>query len=152
MRRRRSAAISETHARRPQAEAESSAFARRSLLDQINEEAAKVATDFNSSYHAQLRDPRINVDRSAPEVRVRTADQRMRWECLLEGPDALGVYEARDFDTLEAGRRQPAHQRNLDFSRQHLRFALQAIAGAHFHDLDAPGFHGIEFYSGPQVA
>jgi hypothetical protein len=89
--RRRSAAISETYARRPQAEAESAAYARRSILERINGEAAKVATDFNRSYHEQLRDPRINALRPGPQVRVRAAGETLRWECLLEGPAAFGA-------------------------------------------------------------
>jgi hypothetical protein len=84
--RRRSAAVSETYARRPRAESESSAYARRSLLDQINAEAAQVADNFNRSYHAELRDPRINANRQGPDVRVRSSGESMRWECRLEGP------------------------------------------------------------------
>lgn len=84
--RRRNAAISETYARRPQAEAESAAYARRSVLDQINEQAGKVAEEFNRSYHANLRDPRINSLRPGPDVRVRSGGDVFQWECLLEGP------------------------------------------------------------------
>ena len=91
--RRRSQAVSETHARRPQAERESAAYARESILEQVNEEAAKVASEFNTSYHAELRDPRINELRPSPHVRVRADDQHMRWECLLEGPASFGALE-----------------------------------------------------------
>jgi hypothetical protein len=89
--RRRSQAVSETHAKRPQAERESAAYARQSILDRINQDAAKVASDFNSSYHSSLRDPRINLLRPSPEIRVRAADGTMRWECLLEGPTTFGA-------------------------------------------------------------
>ncbi len=84
--RRRSRAVSETYARRPRAEAESAAYARRSVLDTINEQAAKVADDFNKSYHAQLRDPRLTALRPAPVVRVTADDGVVRWQCLLEAP------------------------------------------------------------------
>jgi hypothetical protein len=92
--RRRSQAVSETNARRPQAERESAEYARRSILDRINQEAAKVAEDFNRSYHAELRDPRINALRPSPEIRVRAADGAMRWQCLLEGPNTFGAPSA----------------------------------------------------------
>ncbi|REK19510.1 MAG: hypothetical protein DWQ37_00055 [Planctomycetota bacterium] len=84
--RRRNRAIQETYARRPQAESESAAYARRSILEQINGEAAEMAQEFNQSYHDALRDPRINAHRPAPDVRVRAADDVLRWECRLEGP------------------------------------------------------------------
>lgn len=90
-RRRREAAISETRARRPQAERESAAYARRSLLEQINSEAAEMAAEFNRSYYEQVRDPRINANRSAPDIRVRVADDAIQWECLLEGPATFGA-------------------------------------------------------------
>jgi hypothetical protein len=89
--RRRSQAVSETNARRPQAERESAAYARRSILDRINEEAANVARDFNSSYHAELRDPRITTLRPSPEIRVRSGAEAVRWECLLEGITTFGA-------------------------------------------------------------
>jgi len=92
--RRRSRAVSETNARRPQAERESAAYARRSILDRINEEAAKVAQDFNTSYHADLRDPRINALRPSPEIRMRAGAETVRWECLLEGTTTFGAPEA----------------------------------------------------------
>jgi hypothetical protein len=91
--RRRSQVVSETNAMRPQAERESAAYARQSILDRINQDAAKVAEDFNRSYHAELRDPRINLLRPSPEIRVRAADGAMRWECLLEGPKTFGAPE-----------------------------------------------------------
>ncbi len=89
--RRRSRAVSETYARRPQAEADGAAYARRSILETINEEAAKVAGDFNKTYHAQLRDPRLNALRPAPLIRVAAADEMVRWECLLEAPAGFGA-------------------------------------------------------------
>jgi hypothetical protein len=89
--RRRQAAISETYARRPQAEAESAAYARRSILERMNGEAAKVSADFNKRYHEQFRDPRLNSGRPGPEVRVRTADGLMSWECSLVAPDAFAA-------------------------------------------------------------
>jgi hypothetical protein len=89
--RRRAAAVSETYARRPQAEAESAAYARRSILERINTEADKVAADFNRSYYERLRDPRINAHRPGPQVRVRSSGERLRWECLLEGPASFGA-------------------------------------------------------------
>jgi hypothetical protein len=89
--RRRSIAISETYARRPQAEAESAVYARRQILEQINREAAKVAEEFNRSYRADVRDRRINSNRPGPLVRVRSDDGSFRWECLLEGPATFGA-------------------------------------------------------------
>lgn len=89
--RRRQRAVSETYARRPQAEAESAAYARRSLLDQMNSEAAKVSEEFNRSYQTQFRDPRINSGRPAPEVRVSAADGLMQWACRLEGPRSFAA-------------------------------------------------------------
>lgn len=89
--RRRSVAISETNARRPQAEADSAAHAQRSILERINAAAADVVADFNRSYRAQLRDPRIVANRPAPDVRVRSSDETLRWECLLEGPTTFGA-------------------------------------------------------------
>ena len=93
LQRRRSQAVSETNARRPQAERESAAYARRSILDRINDEATKVARDFNTSYHADLRDPRINALRPSPEIRVRSGEKAVRWECLLEGKTTFGAPE-----------------------------------------------------------
>jgi hypothetical protein len=89
--RRRSAAIRETNASRPQAEADSAAYARQSVLERINTAAADVAADFNRSYRAQLRDPRIVANRPGPAVRVRSSDEALRWECLLEGPTTFGA-------------------------------------------------------------
>ncbi len=91
--RRRSQAVSETNARRPQAERESAAYARRSIIERINEEAANVARDFNTSYHADVRDPRINALRPSPEIRVRSGSDTIRWECLLEGTTTFGAPE-----------------------------------------------------------
>ncbi|MEX0679059.1 MAG: hypothetical protein WD063_18440 [Pirellulales bacterium] len=89
--RRREAAISETYARRPQAESESASYARRSALERINAAAADLAADFNRSYFAQMRDPRIKANRPGPEVRVRSSSEELRWECLLEGPTTFAA-------------------------------------------------------------
>jgi hypothetical protein len=89
--RRRSQAISETHARRPQAERDGAAIARQTILKQINDEAAQVARDFNQAYHADLRDPRVRAFRPAPQIRVRSAGSIVDWQCLLEGPSTFGA-------------------------------------------------------------
>jgi len=89
--RRRSQAVSETHARRPQAERESAAYARRSILDQINEQAATMAADFNRAYHRDVRDPRIVAGRPAPRIRVMADDRFVSWEALLEGPQTFAA-------------------------------------------------------------
>lgn len=89
--RRRSQAVSETHARRPQAERESAAYARRSILEQINEQAATIAADFNRAYHRDVRDPRITAGRPAPRIRVIANDQLITWEALLEGPQSFAA-------------------------------------------------------------
>ncbi len=89
--RRRSQAVSETYARRPQAERESASYARGSILGRVKEEANKVAKDFNASYYKQLRDPRIRSLRPSPEIRIRFADGRLRWQGLLEGQRTFGA-------------------------------------------------------------
>ncbi len=89
--RRRERAISETYARRPRAEAEGADYARRSLLEQMNEQAAEMTDQFNRSYHSQFRDPRLNALRPAPAVRVRAADGLLRWECRLESPSGFAA-------------------------------------------------------------
>ncbi len=89
--RRRSQAIRETNARRPQAERESAAYARSSILEQINTQAATLAGDFNRAYHKEFRDPRIGTGHPAPQFRVVSDEQRLRWECLLEGTQSFGA-------------------------------------------------------------
>ncbi|MEX0937841.1 MAG: hypothetical protein WDZ59_08260 [Pirellulales bacterium] len=83
---RRNAAVQETYSRRPQAEAESAAYARSSIVEQMNAEADQIAREFNDSYHARFRDPRVKAHRPSPDVRVRTFSGVLRWECRLEGP------------------------------------------------------------------
>ena len=92
--RRRSQAVSETHARRPQAERESAAYARRSILEQINEQAATIAADFNRAYHRDVRDPRITAGRPAPRIRVLANEEFVTWEALLEGPQTFAASSA----------------------------------------------------------
>jgi len=89
--RRRSQAVSETHARRPQAERESAAYARRSILEQINKQAATMAADFNRAYHRDIRDPRITAGRSAPRIRILADEQLVTWEATLEGPQSFAA-------------------------------------------------------------
>jgi len=89
--RRRNQAVSETYARRPQAESESASYARRSILETINKEAAKVSADFNKAYHERLRDPRISALRPAPRLRIAADGDRVAWQCLLEAPAGFGA-------------------------------------------------------------
>ncbi len=89
--RRRSQAVSETHARRPQAERESAAYARRSILEQINEQAATMAADFNRAYHRDVRDPRITAGRPAPRIRILADERLVAWEATLEGPQSFAA-------------------------------------------------------------
>ena len=58
---------------------------------------------------------------------------------------ALRIHEARDLDARQAGVDQAPDEFDLGGGRQHLRFALQAVARADFDDLDAGGFMGREF-------
>jgi len=91
--RRRNRAIDETYALRPQAERESAEYARRSILKRVNEEAAKVSRNFNASYHSDFRNPRLMALRPSPIIRVRSAEGKVRWQCLLEGPLTFGAPE-----------------------------------------------------------
>jgi hypothetical protein len=50
---------------------------------------------------------------------------------------ALGIHEARHFDTTQAGVGKAAYEFDLRAGFEHLRLALQAITWPHFHDLDA---------------
>lgn len=89
--RRRSEAISQTNARRPQAEREASASARRFVMERMDTEGKDLAEKFNKSYRAQIRDSQFDTHRTAPEVRVRSADDVLRWECRLEGLETFAV-------------------------------------------------------------
>ena len=84
--RQQSIATSETQARRPRAEAESAAYARRTILERLNAEGDEVARQFNGPYQNDFRDRRIYADRPVPEVRVRATPELVRWECRLTGP------------------------------------------------------------------
>jgi hypothetical protein len=89
---RRNAAIRETYARRRQAESESAAYAVQSIREQIREEGDEMARQFNESYFELLRDPRIKAHRPAPEIRVRTSDGMLYWECRLDGPREFAAF------------------------------------------------------------
>ena len=86
LRRRQSEATRQTHARRPQAEADAAAATRRSIVEQMNTSGAELTSSFNRGYREGLRDRMIDRDRNAPEIRIRAADGMLRWECLLESP------------------------------------------------------------------
>ncbi len=58
---------------------------------------------------------------------------------------ALGIHEARHFHAAQPGGHQAADELDLGGGRQHLRFALQAVARPDFNDLDGGRFHGREF-------
>ena len=79
--RRRNEATRQTHARRPRAEADSSALAERSTVARLDAEGRKIAAAFNKSYHQSLRDPAILAHRSVPLVRVPATSAALRWEC-----------------------------------------------------------------------
>ena len=79
--RRRNEATRQTHARRPCAEADSSALAERSTVARLDAEGRKIAAAFNKSYHQSLRDPAILAHRSVPLVRVPATSAALRWEC-----------------------------------------------------------------------
>jgi hypothetical protein len=92
--RRRSQAVSETHARRPQAERESAAYARRSLIEQLNEQATSMTAEFNKLYHSDVRDPHITAGRPAPRIRVLADGTVITCEALLEGPQSFAAASA----------------------------------------------------------
>jgi hypothetical protein len=83
--RRRSEATRQTYARRPRAEADSSAMAERSTVARLDSEGRKIIADFNQPYHKGLRDPAIFAHRPVPLVRVPATPSAMRWECYAAG-------------------------------------------------------------------
>ena len=85
LRRRRSESVRQTYARRPRAEADAEAAARREVVTRMDQEGNKLVEDFNKSY-AALRDRQFDAHRRVPEMRVRVANNVLRWECRLESP------------------------------------------------------------------
>jgi hypothetical protein len=89
--RRRSEAVSQTHGRRPQAEAEAAASARRFVTEKMDAEGKDLAEKFNKSYRSQLHDRPFDTHRTPPDVRVRASNALLTWECRLEGPDSFAA-------------------------------------------------------------
>ena len=85
MRRRRSEAVRQTYARRPQAEAEAAAAARRSIVARLDADGNDLIAKFNKSY-AGLRNHQLETHRVTPDIRVRSSGDSVRWECRLASP------------------------------------------------------------------
>jgi hypothetical protein len=93
LRRRRSEAVRRTYARRPQAEADAEAATRREIMARMNAEGSELVAKFNKSY-TQLRDRQFAVHRRAPEIRVRSDGDTVRWECRLDSPVLFAAPDA----------------------------------------------------------
>ena len=78
---RRNEATRQTQARRPRAEADSSALAERTTVGQLDTAGQKLATDFNTAYRRDYRDPLILANRLVPAARVHASQKSLRWEC-----------------------------------------------------------------------
>ncbi len=92
--RRRSEAISQTHGRRPQAESEGAASARRSVTQRMDQDGQELADKFNKTTGDQLHNRYFDTRRSPPEVRVQAGDDLVTWSCRLEGPDQFAANNA----------------------------------------------------------
>jgi hypothetical protein len=92
--RRRSEAISQTHGRRPQAESEGAASARRHVTARMDKDGKDLADKFNKSTGDQLHNRYFDTRRSPPEVRVQAGDNLVTWSCRLEGPDQFAASNA----------------------------------------------------------
>ena len=89
--RRQSEAVSQTYARRGQAEAEAAAATRRELAKQMNYEGRDLASSFNRSYYDAFRDPQLDGVGTAPEVRVRSTPEALRYEYRVEDAKTFNV-------------------------------------------------------------
>ncbi len=96
IRRRRSEAVRQTHARRGEAEAQASAKAKASVIERMNEQGSRLAAELSRPYRERLRDPQLDANRMPPEVRVRTNKDHMRWECRLEAPSQFAAASTPD--------------------------------------------------------
>jgi hypothetical protein len=102
IRRRRDEAVRQTHARRGEAEAQASARAKDSVIERMNEQGARLASELSRPYRERLRNPQLDANRMPPEVRVRTNKDHLRWECRLEGPGKFAAASAPDDFSPEA--------------------------------------------------
>jgi hypothetical protein len=84
--RRQSESIRQTHARRPQAESEAAASARRTTTERMNAEGRKLAEEFNRSTYARMRDRQLYNYRAGPELRVHATGDALWIECWMEDP------------------------------------------------------------------
>ncbi len=86
---RRALATRQTYASQSWAEADSAAYARRSLAAQFNAQGDAMQTRFNGWYGADLCNRLIAADRLAPQIRVRSGPQAFEFDGWLESPDFL---------------------------------------------------------------
>jgi hypothetical protein len=158
--RRRSEAVQQTYARKPGAERDAAAATERSVRSRMDEEGRKLATEFNRSFLAQLRDQQLATYRAATEMRVRSQGDAIWFECWLEdplrfaapGPPNLFEFEADAVVSLAASALEEQVHPSLSGRRlgaDALAKAINALAGQQSAPAAAPNDFSVEFAARP---
>ena len=94
MRRRREESIHQAYARRPRAEADASALARRSTAERLDAEGVKLVNDFNRKYRESVLRRLFAPGGQTLDIRVEATGDTLWWQCCLERRSSFAAQSA----------------------------------------------------------
>jgi hypothetical protein len=124
--RRQSTAVSEVYATRPRAEADSSASARRSIVQRLDGSASELLAEFQSHYDRTIKSPLGRSTLLVTTIRTAGSDDAQTWSCWLEELHGLAAPEPAPARLADADLAMSWHASFVE------RYAAMRLAGRTF--------------------